>query len=148
MSEFERRGAADALAGSREMVERQLRYGFKSELEWRIGKFALAGPYRKGVSAEEALAVAADPSRKIDIKVHKRLWMGTDFDVRPQISGLTSKLLAISGELDWLVPPSNKDELLSLKLDARYFVVPSVAHNAHYAARQIVLNEIEDFLSS
>ncbi|TBX97271.1 alpha/beta fold hydrolase [Rhizobium laguerreae] len=146
LAEFDRRHSIDAPAASRTMIERQLRHGFESELQWRIVKFAMRGLYRPGISPNEALASALDPASTINIEAHKRLWMGSSYDIRPQLGELKSKLLAISGELDWLVPPSNADELLAIQPSARYLVVPGVGHPAHHAARDIVLHEIRDFL--
>ncbi|MFB9947531.1 alpha/beta fold hydrolase [Rhizobium puerariae] len=148
LAEFDRRHATDAPAASRAMIERQLRHGFESELQWRIVKFAMRGLYRPGISPDEALASALDSTSTINIEAHKRLWMGSSYDVRPRLGGLRAKLFAISGELDWLVPPSNADELSTILPGARYLVVPDVGHSAHFAARDIVLHAIRDFLAS
>lgn len=148
LNEFEKRRAVDAPAATVHMVEKQLRYGFDSEIEARIVKFALSGLYTPGISPEKALTSAADLSRKIDIEVHKRLWMGTKYDVRPLLFKLQSKLLAISGEFDWLVPPSCAEELRTLVPNARYIVVPGVGHSCHHQAQDAVLKDIRDFLIS
>ncbi|MCP3418670.1 alpha/beta hydrolase [Bradyrhizobium brasilense] len=146
LSEFKRRCAVDAPAASVTMVEKMLRRGFDSEIECRIVQFALCGLYNPGISPEKALAWAADPSRKVDIEVHKRLWMGDKYDARPLLSKLQAKLLAISGELDWLVPPSCAEELRALVPNARYVVVPGVGHSCHREVQDAVLKEIREFL--
>ncbi|WP_321897111.1 alpha/beta fold hydrolase [Burkholderia cepacia] len=148
LREFEKRRAVDAPAASVAIVEKMLRHGFGSETECRIVQFALRGLYTPGISPEEALEWAANPSRKIDIGVHKRLWMGTKYDIRPLLSGLRAKVLAISGELDWLVPPSSAEELRALVPGARAVVVPGVGHSAHHDAHDAVLKEIREFLDS
>ncbi|MGY8681749.1 alpha/beta hydrolase [Bradyrhizobium sp. UFLA05-153] len=148
LNEFERRRAVGAPAANADMVEKQLRRGFDSETEYRIVQFALSGLYTPGISLEKALASATNLSRKIDIEVHKRLWMGPKYDARPQLSKLRAKLLAISGELDWLVPPSCAEELCVLVPSARYVIVPGVGHYCHHEAQDAVLKELREFLVS
>ncbi|MGZ9724186.1 alpha/beta fold hydrolase [Rhizobium miluonense] len=148
LAEFDRRHEKDAPAASRAMIERQLRHGFDNELQWRICKFAMRGLYRPGISPDEALASTMDLTSSINIEAHKRLWMGKDYDVRLHLPKLKPKLLAISGELDWLVPPISSGELLSILPGARCLIVPHVGHSAHYAARDMVLKGIKAFLGA
>lgn len=135
---------AKAPMASEAMLRRMFAGEMANDDERRLVQYAISPLYEKSLDPDALMSAAV--ALPVRAATHNALYQdGRNYDVRPELGKIECPTLVVCGELDWICPPDQSQEIADAIPESTLMVVPGANHAVHRQAADVVLPAIRDF---